>query len=244
MPTSLRAVRGLVVQGWRAALVAAVVASIGACSTARDQPHDDNSQAESTKSIEALLDQRIAELDRSDTAAVARTDDQIRKQFERTVAVLISDTSGLTQRTKKEGIIAALTRIRRLAELAGPVEAKYGVHLVKMEADDLFIIADDPRALFDFARMVRSDLGRWDEQHPDDDFGVAIGLGYGPTLVLPDDIWGDSVNTASKLGEDVGERGELLVTNEFFEQLDPDRAALCTPGDPARESPVPFHQCK
>ena len=82
-----------------------------------------------------------------------------------------------------------------------------------------------------------------DKEHP---IGLAIGLGYGPTLVVEHDVWGDSVNTASKLGEDVGEAGEILVTQDFLAQLDKDQSARCKSVDTfkARGSKYPFYSCR
>ena len=43
---------------------------------------------------------------------------------------------------------------------------------------------------------------------------VAIGIGYGRVLLVgDDDAWGDEMNIACKLGEDLAERGEDLVSN-------------------------------
>lgn len=41
---------------------------------------------------------------------------------------------------------------------------------------------------------------------------VCVGLGYGPVLRVGGDVWGAEVNAASKLGEDLAQGGEILVT--------------------------------
>ena len=42
---------------------------------------------------------------------------------------------------------------------------------------------------------------------------ASIGIGYGPILNIDeDDLFADEVNLACKLGEDVAQRGEILLT--------------------------------
>lgn len=41
---------------------------------------------------------------------------------------------------------------------------------------------------------------------------MAIGIGYGPILLAAEDFFGDEVNQASKLGEDIAGHGEVLLT--------------------------------
>ena len=54
---------------------------------------------------------------------------------------------------------------------------------------------------------------------PDDlDIRIACGIDYGKILVVgSEDCFGDAVNRASKLGEDVAEAGDILVTKEAME---------------------------
>jgi class 3 adenylate cyclase len=49
---------------------------------------------------------------------------------------------------------------------------------------------------------------------------VSIGIDWGSMLVLPgEDCFGDAVNVAHKLGEDVAGPGEVLVTDRLRDQL-------------------------
>jgi class 3 adenylate cyclase len=48
---------------------------------------------------------------------------------------------------------------------------------------------------------------------------LSIGVDYGKLLLVgTNDYFGDPVNTASKLGEDLAGQGETLVTNRALEQ--------------------------
>ena len=56
-----------------------------------------------------------------------------------------------------------------------------------------------------------------DENEP---FGVCIGIGYGKMLDGGDEgMYGDEVNLAYKLGEDVAEAGEILLTESSHEEV-------------------------
>ena len=52
------------------------------------------------------------------------------------------------------------------------------------------------------------------------DIHIACGIDYGKILIVgKDDCFGDAVNRASKLGEDIAERGEILVTKEAMDMI-------------------------
>src|SRR5919199_1182131 len=51
-----------------------------------------------------------------------------------------------------------------------------------------------------------------------------FGIGYGEVLIVEDeDLFGSEVNLASKLGEDLAERGEILLTESAFAEVEAER---------------------
>ena len=53
---------------------------------------------------------------------------------------------------------------------------------------------------------------------PEEQITIAIGIDHGDLLLIDEaDFFGDPVNTACKLGEDVAAEGETLVTARAFE---------------------------
>ena len=56
---------------------------------------------------------------------------------------------------------------------------------------------------------------------PDEDGHVkfCLGIGYGKILELSDDAFGDQVNLAFKLGEDIAEPGQILLSAEAADDL-------------------------
>jgi adenylate cyclase len=171
-------------------------------------------QGPAMKKLSALLDERIDK-----PADMAATDERIRKTFEQPLAVMITDMSGFTALTKQRGILGFLAEIRRLQRLAEPVIKKNGGRWVKADADDLFVVHASAVSLYALAKDLLAAVDASNKM-TGDNMGLAIGLGFGPTLAVGDeDIFGDSVNTASKLGEDTATAHEILVSETFHAQL-------------------------
>ncbi len=190
-----------------------------------------------------LLDRRLDAVDRSDTNEIAQIDAEVARRFERPMAVMITDTSGFTAQTKAHGVTFFLMKMRRLFRIAEPIILRHGAELVKVDADDLFIVCDSADALLQVARELLAALDEYNVVHTDF-LGISVGLGFGNTLVIERDIFGDAVNTASKLGEDVGLVSEILVTQSFLAALNPENAAACTTVDHvSRGGKFPFYAC-
>jgi adenylate cyclase len=59
---------------------------------------------------------------------------------------------------------------------------------------------------------------------PEMDIYLCIGIGCGDVLMLEgEDMYGSEFNLAAKLGEDLAERGEILLTAAAFENLAGDK---------------------
>lgn len=191
--------------------------------------------------LDAVLDARIAADDAHDDAKTTAKDAELKARMQ-PLAVFISDMSGFTKLTREKGIAWFLSQIRRMERVALPLLQKHGVELVKQYGDDLFIVSQDPVRLVAFARDFLEALDVEKQRgHP---LNVSIGIAKGEVLRVGNDLFGDPVNRASKLGEDLGEAEELLLGVEVFEALPPAARAGCTPQpEGARDSKVPFVLC-
>ena len=197
------------------------------------------------KKLSGLLDQRNAAKDKD---AVAKVDEKIRKTFEQPLAVLISDMSGFTERTKLGGIESFMASIRLMQTIAEPLIAKHKAQWIKADADDLFIIHKDPVELLALADEWQDAVKAHNEKNSDD-MGLSLGLDFGPVLKIGnEDLFGSPVNVASKLGEDTAERGEILVSENLFKALHDKaaaRAEKCTPIDAAaRHTKFSYYKCR
>jgi len=134
-------------------------------------------------------------------------------------AVFISDMASFSSTSRKVGVCNFLKMIHRTRQIVAPViEANRGV-LLKCDADNCYAFfksADDAiRASFDvngalFQANDRFDLG--------EQVNLSVGIDFGRVLLIGDiEFFGDPVNTASKLGEDLATRNEVLVTHRAIE---------------------------
>jgi len=153
--------------------------------------------------------------------SLAEIDGEIWRRFGRTRAVLVLDMCGFSRLTMRYGITHFLAMIRRLQTIVRPVIAQGGGHVVKTEADNVFATFDDVPEALATARAIQRSLDAANAFLPEDwDLHAAIGIGYGPILLIGDaDLFGSEMNIASKLGEDVAARGEILLSSGARERI-------------------------
>ena len=135
-------------------------------------------------------------------------------RFRRDVAVLVLDACGFSRTVKGRGIVHFLALLERLERLTRPcVEEQHG-RILRREADNLYAVFDTADHALTAARLIQRDVRAANEALPEDDeVGVSIGIGFGELLLVgPDDAWGDEMNLASKLGEDLADCDEILLT--------------------------------
>lgn len=160
----------------------------------------------------------------------AEIDDQLRDAFQRNVAVLVLDMVGFSRLTVERGIIHYLAMIHQMNQAARPAVTGNGGVVIKLEADNLYAIFDDPALALESALDIFRAFDAVNSVVPPgrDIFG-SIGIGYGATLVIDEkDIFGSEVNFACKLGEDLAGESEILMTESAYAALPPDRY-ICSP---------------
>ena len=133
-------------------------------------------------------------------------------QQERTIMVL--DMSGFTRATQQGNIISFLLSINQMQRLVVPVVKENGGLLVNAEHDNLTCLFDRVEDAILASRDITERLGSANVILPSDkELYCSIGIGYGSILnVANEAIYGNEVNLASKLGEDIGNLGDVLLT--------------------------------
>jgi len=174
---------------------------------------DDDQSVPMNISPEAQLEQLLQQR-RRNPQRIGEVDAEIERRFSQTRAVLILDMVGLTSTTQDEGIIPALEAIYHLREVAVPILAEHGGRLLKAEADNLFGEFDTPGQALTAAVEILNRLQAID-------LGASIGIGYGEVLAVGDqNLYGDQVNVASRLGEDLAGPNEILITEAAHGAID------------------------
>ncbi|HEX8071049.1 MAG TPA: adenylate/guanylate cyclase domain-containing protein [Pyrinomonadaceae bacterium] len=187
------------------------------CDSSNSDSNDAPVARQNTRAnLERLLNQMIETPEhRPDLAR------EIEEVFGQEKAVMILDMSGFSRTTKRHGIVPFLLMIHQMQLVACPCVQEEGGVLVKAEADNLFCVfdtvADAVRASQKITRHLRTANRLLPEDHR---LYVAIGVGYGRILNIEDrDLFGDEMNLACKLGEDVGQMGDILLTPAAHAQL-------------------------
>jgi adenylate cyclase len=135
--------------------------------------------------------------------------------------VFVLDMSGFSLLTRKYGIIHYLSLVRRMQLTTGPIVETYAGTVVKFEADNCFATFPDVLSAVHAAIALQlafdaSNLLTTDEF----DVHVSIGIDQGKILIIGnEDCFGDAVNRACKLGEDIAAAGEILVTQEAMKTV-------------------------
>lgn len=144
----------------------------------------------------------------------AELEGQIERDFTEQRAVFVLDMSGFSRTTQAHGVVSFLLMIHQMRLLASPVVQARGGRLVKAEADNLYCLFETVEAAVDAAREIIRRLETVNVLLPAGRrLYASIGIGYGDVLApAEEDLFGDEVNLASKLGEDVAGEGVVLLT--------------------------------
>ncbi|MCA1635077.1 MAG: adenylate/guanylate cyclase domain-containing protein [Acidobacteria bacterium] len=149
-------------------------------------------------------------------------DARIRELFGETLAILVMDMSGFSKQTVRHGIIHFLAKIHRMHAIAIPaVESRKG-EIVKLEADNIYAVFNEVEEAVGAALDIQTGLEAANSILPEElDMHGEYGIGYGEVLVIEnEDIYGSELNLASKLGEDLAQRDEILLTESAFKQVE------------------------
>lgn len=166
--------------------------------------------------FEQLIQQRNEHPEKKD-----EIDAEIHAIFCQTHAIAVMDMSGFSRTTLRYGIIHFLAMIHRMRAISKPVILDYGGTVVKYDADNIFAVFPSVSTALEAAIEIQNRADAVNTSLPDSmDIHLCVGIGYGEVIMLAgEDMFGSEFNLAAKLGEDLAERGEILLTKLAFEQL-------------------------
>jgi class 3 adenylate cyclase len=120
------------------------------------------------------------------------------------VTVMMVDSSGFSRKTHAYGIIQFLAVMTHCYDRIIPrLEARGGITLSR-NADNIFALFEKPddavRAAIDMQQWLQKrNIGKPDQEQ----YSVCIGINSGTVVRLADNVYGDMVNVAAKIGEDL-----------------------------------------
>ena len=164
-----------------------------------------------------LLDELAENPERVDSVTA-----RVKETFGERRAILVLDMSGFTKATQRGDLISYLLMINQMQHLAIPTVEKHGGIFVRADHDNLTCLFDDVLPAIQAARAITTQLETVNVVLPSDrELYVAIGIGYGTVLNVENQIvYGNQVNLASKLGEDIGQLGDILLTENAYRRIE------------------------
>ena len=182
--------------------------------------------------------QRLLESYWSSTApARVKVRERVWTEFGGRGAVLITDMSRFSRVTRDMGIVHYLAMIRRVQRIMAPLVRSHGGKVVKFMADNCYsFFPDVPEALGAALAMTAAAAAECPPDSGEPPLEICSGLDWGRVLLIcagePEgtvcDYFGDPVNVASKLGEDLAGPGEILVTRRAFGRLPAKDRPVCS----------------
>ena len=143
------------------------------------------------------------------------------KGFGAEYAVFVLDMSGFSMLTRKYGIVHYLSMVQRMQLTTEPIVKSYGGEMLKYDADNCFAVFPDPLSAVNAAIAMQHAFNAANILTSDDlDIHIACGIDFGKLLIIGhDDCFGDPVNRASKMGEDIAAAGEILITKDAMQMI-------------------------
>lgn len=141
-------------------------------------------------------------------------------QFGTTGTSFITDMANFSSTSRSLGICHFLKMIHRARQAITPaIRANNGV-LLKCDADNCYAYFADASDAIQAAFDINAELFRVNQENDlDEHIYLSIGVDYGDLLLVGEsDFYGDPVNVASKLGEDLAIRGEMLVSERALDR--------------------------
>ena len=172
----------------------------------------------SEERLDRLIEERL-----KPGADKARIDGRIWDLFGEDWCVMFTDLSGFSRGVAKFGIIHFLQTIYESERLLIPVIEEHDGILLKVEGDSFMVIFRNAQKALLCATVMQRVLREYNTTKTDEEkVLLCIGLGYGRMLRIGDaDVYGAEVNAASKLGEDMAEAYDILVTEAVKAKVDP-----------------------
>jgi adenylate cyclase len=137
-------------------------------------------------------------------------------------AVVFTDTADFTLRTARDGILHFLMVFDTITALTRKVVDRTGGELVKVEGDSLLLRYEGVAEACQSVLAMDEAIQGYNARKPENEqVHFSYGIGYGDILDTDSDMFGLEVNLASKLGEDLAEPGEALLTPAAAAELPP-----------------------
>lgn len=139
------------------------------------------------------------------------------------IAIMVVDSVGFSRTTKSHGIVHFLSKMAAAREAMRGILECSGANSYSYHADNCIAYFSSPDKALDTAiALQKAILTSGIALNEEELYGLSIGIGYGQVLYAEsmEGYFGDEMNLASKLGEDIGSRDDILLTQAAYASLE------------------------
>jgi class 3 adenylate cyclase len=139
-------------------------------------------------------------------------EEKLLSEFCKPSVVMFTDISGFSSSTRDAGIVNSLAFVYQIQKQVALMIEKWNGDILKSMGDSLLVTFTTPKEAF----LCSLEMLNFEKK-------ITIGLGFGDVILLDGrDVFGDEVNRASSLAEDVGGPGQLLLSGQFYNSIKAD----------------------
>ncbi|MBC8463819.1 MAG: hypothetical protein H8D61_02465 [Deltaproteobacteria bacterium] len=165
--------------------------------------------------------QMLDELNAATESERTHLKERIWNAFGTEKAVFVLDMSRYSSTIYTRGVFHALKMVRTLRSTATPIIKQFRSEILEQKADNLLVIFDQPLEAVDAAVALNRTFDKVNRTTPElENIYIKVGIDFGKFLRIDEvGFFGLPINLASKLGEDLSERSELLISDTVFERI-------------------------
>ena len=136
-------------------------------------------------------------------------------------AVFVLDMSRYSSTIYTRGVFHSLEMIRKLRSTGAPIIEQFKSEILEEKADNFLVIFDQPLEAVEAAVVLNQAFDELNKETPElENIYIKVGIDFGKFLRVDGvGFFGLPINLASKLGEDLAERSELLISDTVFERI-------------------------
>jgi class 3 adenylate cyclase len=138
------------------------------------------------------------------------------------ISPLVIDSVGFSRTTSQMGITHFVYQMAKAQEIMEAILNETDVMDFSFKADNCFAHFKHPDSALQAALLIRKAVQEAEIPLVNDEiYGLSMGIGYGEMLFSggSDGYYGNEMNLAAKLGEDTGERDDILLTEDAKQSL-------------------------
>ncbi len=141
------------------------------------------------------------------------------ERFRQSLVVMFSDIQGSTAYFEKHGDAEGLLMVHQCNDMVRRLVEKHGGMVIKTIGDGTMATFLEPKRAVQAATEIQIALQDLSETRAlKDRIALRIGMHYGIGIVRSKDVFGDVVNTASRV-ENVAAPGQIVISEEIYQEV-------------------------